>query len=332
MHHAIKTENLTKIYKPSGGFFFFLRKSTKITHARALDNVNLTVERGNTFGLLGPNGAGKTTLVKLLSTLVLPTSGTATVNGFDILEEPERVRGSIGLVTSDERSFYWRLSGRRNLQFFAELQNLSGRQAGKSIDQLVDLFSLKEFANERFDRYPSGIRQRFSIARGLLHDPQVLFLDEPTKSLDPSSARELRTSIKNLAQENRHTIVLITQQIEDAEILCDRIGIIDRGKIERTGSVDDLRRTVSPQEKYILTLKNFSLSCRNEIERIDGITQVSHREQPEKRVTLEILMVKGEDTLPRLLATLMESRVEIESVASGKIPLEEVVRELTTHK
>jgi ABC-2 type transport system ATP-binding protein len=149
----------------------------------AVQDADIAVEQGELFGLLGPNGAGKTTLIKLLSTLIVPTAGTAKVNGHDLREQP-KIKASIGLVTGDERSFYWRLTGRQNLEFFAGLNGFSADKAARRIDEVLEMIDLTDRAEERFQTYSTGMKQRLSLARGLLHDPPILFMDEPTKSLD----------------------------------------------------------------------------------------------------------------------------------------------------
>jgi ABC-2 type transport system ATP-binding protein len=220
--YPIEIVNLTKHFKEKNGLVI-----------KAVDNVSLIIEKGEIFGILGPNGAGKTTLLKILSTLILPTSGNAFVNGFDIKLEDIQVRSSVGFVPSDERSFYWRLTGRQNLDFFASLYNLHYRQSQKRIQELLNFFNLSNYADRMFGTYSSGIKQKFSIARALLHNPPVLLIDEPTKSMDPQSAFQLRKFIREKLSGQEHcTIVLVTHQIEEAKYLSDRIAIMHQGKFE----------------------------------------------------------------------------------------------------
>lgn len=239
MSYAIEAIGLTKEFRQNKSFF----RSSKDGVIRAVDGVNLQVRKGELFGLVGPNRAGKTTLLKLLSTLILPTTGKASVNGYDILKEDEKVRASIGLVTEGERSFYWRLTGRQNLRFFVSLYNLSSIESKKKIDELLELLELKEQADIQFQQYSTGIKQRMAVARCLLNDPEVLFMDEATKSLDPGAAYKLRKFIKDeLVGRREKAVLFVTHQMAEAEDICDRVAIMDDGKIKACGSMDELRK------------------------------------------------------------------------------------------
>ncbi len=215
-----------------------------------MDGVDLSVEKGEVFGILGPNGAGKTTLIKILCTLILPTAGAARINGFDLEKESGRVRESIGLVTTDERSFYWRLTGRQNLEFFASLHNFYSDDARDMVEELLGVVDLRYAADERFLNYSAGMKQRMAIARGLLNDPAVLFMDEPTRSLDPGAAQGLRNFIKDeIVRERGKTIFISTHNLEEAEELCDRVAIFDDGRIKVIGSPSDLKASLGDGSK-----------------------------------------------------------------------------------
>jgi len=210
----IKTKNLTKQYG-------------KLT---AVDGINLTVKKGEIFGLLGPNGAGKTTTLMMLSSLLKPTSGTAEVNGFDTVKEPRKVRESIGMVFQDPSSDQV-LSAYDNLKLHALLYNLPLKSINSKIDEVLTLVDLEKRKHDKVKKYSGGMRRRMEIARGLLHEPQVFFLDEPTLGLDPQTRDHIWEYIKNLAEKNSMTILLTTHYMEEAEKLCHRIAIIDHGKI-----------------------------------------------------------------------------------------------------
>lgn len=229
---AIKTGNLTKRFPPSGflGRVFTRRRAG--SGIVPVDRVNLEIANGKIFALVGPNGAGKTTLVKLLSTLMVPTSGSATVNGYSILTQPERVKASIGLVNGEGRGFFDRLSCRQNLHFFGALYGLRRGMVEEKILDLNPILGLERFLDKRHDRCSTGMKQRLSIARSLLHDPQILFLDEPTNSLDPLAARNLRACVRDLTDKKGLTVFLITHQLEEARELSDQAGIMSRGKVE----------------------------------------------------------------------------------------------------
>lgn len=209
MPFTIETLELTKQFPRNKGLWGFIPSSRYSRAVTAVDNVNLTVGRGELFGLLGPNGAGKTTLIKLLCTLIVPTSGTARVNGYDLQQE-EAIKASVGLVSGDERSFYWRLSGRRNLEFFASLHRLTAQQRHRRVEDVLGLMELRDVADETFQTCSTGMRQRLSIARGLLNNPEILFLDEPTKSLDPIATRHLHDFIKDRLVGERGVTVFLT--------------------------------------------------------------------------------------------------------------------------
>jgi ABC-2 type transport system ATP-binding protein len=233
MKFAIETVNLTK--------YFFSRKRLKRRVVKAVEDINLKVKKGELFALLGPNGAGKTTLLKLLSTLILPTKGTAYLNGYNLQEE-EKVKESIGLVTGEERSFYWRLSGRENLYFFASLYNL--KRARKRVEELVTLLEIEEI-DRRVQEYSTGMKQRLALARSLLNDPPVLLMDEPTKSLDPLAAQNLRKLIKGrLSAKEGKAVLFTTHRLEEAESFSDRIGIMDKGQLKGYGTLEELRELV----------------------------------------------------------------------------------------
>ncbi|HRW82521.1 MAG TPA: ABC transporter ATP-binding protein [Methanothrix sp.] len=250
MEKAIETTRLTKTFTVPRGLVDLVRRRPAIGGITPVDGVDLVVEKGEVFGILGPNGAGKTTLIKILCTLILPTAGSARINGFDIEKESGRVRESIGLVTTDERSFYWRLTGRQNLEFFASLHNFYSDDARNMVDDLLGVVDLKYAADERFLNYSAGMKQRMAIARGLLNDPAVLFMDEPTRSLDPGAAQGLREFIKGeIVGERGKTIFISTHNLEEAEELCDRVAIFDDGRIKVIGSPADLKASLGDSSK-----------------------------------------------------------------------------------
>ncbi len=238
-HHAIQTFELTKQF-PSG------RALGRLLPGRALgppvlDRVSLQIDSGELFGLLGPNGAGKTTLIKTLSTLIKPTSGTAWIYGAG-LEQEAAVKSRIGLVTTDERSFYWRLTGRENLEFFAALQNTAAATISERISRLLDLVGREGVADKEFRKYSSGMRQRLAIARALIHQPRILFLDEPTQGLDPPAIRSLYSLLRErLRGEHQITVLLTTHRLSEAEQLCDRMAILHQGRIRAVGTLEELR-------------------------------------------------------------------------------------------
>ncbi len=207
----------------------------------ALESVDLDVPPGELFGLLGPNGAGKTTVVKICTTLLLPTAGTARVLGEDVSQAGRQLRQRIGFVFGGERGLYWRLSGYDNLRYFGDLYRLPPDRARRRIDELVQLVGLEGRIHDRVERYSRGMKQRLHLARGLLHDPELLFLDEPTIGLDPVGARDLRQLVRGLADRGT-TVLLTTHAMLEAEAICDRIAVVHRGRIIAAGAPDVVRR------------------------------------------------------------------------------------------
>lgn len=225
----IVTSHLGKTFWPSPRLLTLSGRALS-RPVRALSDVTLQVDRGQVFGLLGPNGAGKTTLLKVLATLVLPSEGRAMVYGADVVKDGHKVRRAIGLMTGDERSFYWRLTGDENLEFFAGLRGLGPRAARRSIDAVLMLVGLSTVAREVVGRYSTGMRQRLAFARALLGDPPLLMLDEPTRSLDPEATDRIRALLRTLSQDGR-TILIATHVLAEAAAVCDRVAIVAGGRV-----------------------------------------------------------------------------------------------------
>jgi ABC-2 type transport system ATP-binding protein len=248
MQFAIKTKNLSMDYPIDRGIVKTLFKPLDQKKFRALQCINLEVKKSEIFGLIGPNGAGKTTLIKILSTLLLPNNGTASINDYDILKNPGKVRESVGLITSEERSFYWRLTGRQNLKFFANLHNLYGKKAEEAVNHALSLVGLKDKSDKRYDSFSTGMKQRLLFARGLLNQPSILFMDEPIKGMDIKIAKKMKNLILELKEKRRKTIFLTTHDMRTAEELCDRIAILNNGKILMSGRLDELKKKTKEKE------------------------------------------------------------------------------------
>ncbi len=266
MSIAIEADNLVKSYitRLKSGF---LRRKKRVLEA--LKGVSFTVNYGEIFGLLGPNGAGKTTTIKILATLLLPDGGRARVAGYDVVNEAEKVRDSIGVTLTVEKGFFWKLTGRENLKYFGMLRGLSGSRLDERVDYLLEMLELKRLgASDRFyEEYSLGMKARLCLARALLTDPPILMLDEPTLGLDPPSAREIRNLLTSLADEGK-AVLVTTHNMFEAELICDRIAIIDDGRIIATGRVEDLKRRVSNRiaVKIFVSNPNFG-----DLARLEGI-------------------------------------------------------------
>src|SRR6184192_1959008 len=249
---AIEAANLRRTYKTHTGTV--RRRAKEIESVRG---VTFQVEKGELFGLLGPNGAGKTTTIKMLITLLIPTAGSARVLGYDVVQDAREVRRRIGYVFGGERGVYERLSGYDNLRYFAELYGVPPKVQKPRIEELLELVGLKGREHERTEGYSRGMKQRLHVARGLLHDPEVLFLDEPTIGLDPVGARELRSTIASLTAAGK-TVLLTTHYMFEADALCDRIAVISKGDIVAEGSPAELKRLVA--EGSIVEIETFGAS------------------------------------------------------------------------
>jgi ABC-2 type transport system ATP-binding protein len=209
----------------------------------AVDSLDLSIGEGEIFGLLGPNGAGKTTTLSMLATLVKPTSGSATVNGYDIIKQPGEVRKSIGIVFQDPSSDDI-LTGRENLYLHALMFGVPKEQRKEKIEHVLGLVDLQDRANDIVKKYSGGMRRRLELARGLLHNPRILFLDEPTLGLDPQTREHIWAYIENLVKSERVTVIITTHYMDEADRLCDRVGIIDNGKISALDKPSELKTKV----------------------------------------------------------------------------------------
>ena len=238
---AIEARRLRKTYRTTRGVF----RRERVDQV-ALRGVDLAIERGELFGLLGPNGAGKTTMVKIFTTLLLPTSGAAVVLGLDAVRDQWALRRRIGFVFGGERGLYWRLSGLDNLRYFADLYRIPPEVSRRRIPELLERLGLAGRERDRVELYSRGMKQRLHLARGLLNDPEVLFLDEPTIGLDPVGARELRVIVRELADAGK-TIFLTTHYMFEADAICDRIAVIKGGEIVAEGTPSSIKTVVQDQ-------------------------------------------------------------------------------------
>ena len=317
--NAIEARHLSRLFdKPEGW-----HKLARVQPVTAVSDLSLTIAEGELFGLLGPNGAGKTTLVKMLCTLILPSSGSATIAGHD-LAEAGAIRAAVGLVVSDDRSFYWRLSARRNLDFFAAMHGLYGRAAAERVNQVLADVDLLDVADRRFGQFSSGMKQRLAIARGLLHRPRILFLDEPSRSLDPTATQRLHDLIRRLMAEQAMTVFLITHDLAEAEALCNRVAFMHKGRIQATGSPATLRRHframgyslhVDPVPKSVLTI----------LHHIPNL--VYHSVGPSHQI--ELRAMAGDGVLTAVLDTLHQHNIAVHHVENTPPSLEELFHHFT---
>ncbi len=323
MDAAINITNLTKQFPRTTGYRDLLPFRQK-QFTTAVNDVSLHIKEGEFFGLLGPNGAGKTTLIKMLSCLVIPSAGTAQIFGHDILREEQAVKNLVGLVSSEERSFFWRLTGRENLQFFASLYHLPKPQAKKHINELLEMVGLSDKGDTKFHHYSTGMRQKLSIARGLLSQPEVLFVDEPTRSLDPVSAQTVRHFFKDRVSSEGKTVILATHNLNEAEQLCDRLAIMDYGRVIALGTVKELRSLFQSHEGCRLQVRHLSESILPKLRQIDGIADCYISNQQNRDSTLELRLYNRQAVLPRVLQLVIQSNAEIYDCQIRELPLDEI--------
>lgn len=317
---AIAAQGLSKQFIDRSGWRFW---QTGAVH-QAVDDVSLEVGRGELFGLLGPNGAGKTTLVKMLCTLVQPTAGQATVVGFP-LSDGRAIRRRVGLTVTDERSFYWRLSGRQNLRFFAGLHGIFGQPADLRIAELLDDVALTEAADNRFSNYSSGMRQRLSIARALLPRPELLVLDEPSRSLDPVATNRLHDLILKLQKEQGLTVFLITHDLAEAEKLCRRVAVMSRGRLIAQGTPAEIGARLVPAVKYAVSVAGLPPERWRELARLHpalSITAVGDE------ATITFKCRSQESLLDDVLRAVRDAGGTIRAVDSRSPSLDEAFQKL----
>jgi ABC-2 type transport system ATP-binding protein len=275
---VIEAQDLHRTYRTHTGT---IRRRVK--EIEAVRGVSFQIEKGELFGLLGPNGAGKTTTIKMLITLLIPTSGSARVLGHDVVKEAREVRKRIGYVFGGERGVYERLSGYDNLRYFAELYGVPAKIQKARIEELLELVGLKGREHERAEGYSRGMKQRLHVARGLLHDPEVLFLDEPTIGLDPVGARELRATIASLTDAGK-TILLTTHYMFEADALCDRIAVISKGEIVAEGTPGQLKSRVASGSVTEVEVYGVPDETVERLRKLEGVLAVWVEERDQAQV------------------------------------------------
>ncbi|MFQ5670453.1 MAG: ABC transporter ATP-binding protein [Acidobacteriota bacterium] len=335
LHHgepAIITNDLCKRFtRPRDLASLLLHPRRSPQRVTALDQINLEVRRGEVFGLLGPNGAGKTTLLKILACLVLPDSGSAMINGYSITGNEMAVKRSIGYVTSDERSFYWRLTGAQNLAFFARLFHIPSGEISSLVRRLLARVELVEKADAPFSSYSSGMKQRLSMARALLHDPPILYLDEPTRSLDPVTARHIRLFIRDhLARVEKKTVFLATHNLHEAADLCHRMAILSRARVHRIGRLEEFRSLFSAGRRYrLITDRPVDLSGIARVIEENGEKNASRGASGAGSVSVLLELTQKEDgSLSALVARLAASGTRVLELARQERSLEDLFEQI----
>ncbi|MGZ4437022.1 MAG: ABC transporter ATP-binding protein [Nocardioidaceae bacterium] len=316
---VVDATDLRRSYRTRTGL---LKRDKK--EVEAVRGVTFSIEQGELFGLLGPNGAGKTTTIKMLITLLLPTAGSATVLGHDVVSDAREVRRNIGYVFGGDRGLYERLSALDNLRYFAELYGVPARESKARIGSLIEMVGLSGREKERVEGFSRGMRQRLHIARGLLHDPAVLFLDEPTIGIDPVGARELRATIGTLKEQGK-TILLTTHYMFEADELCDRIAVIAGGRLVAEGTPLDLKARVTAG--HVVEVETFGMHDHHvdAVRTVAGVRSVAVEERGHAQVLL-VQVEPGAEVTSGVLSRLDGTNVG--RVASRQPTLEDAYVEL----
>jgi len=309
---AIKSEGIFKVYR-SGWW----GKKEKVV----LKGINLQVEEGKIFGILGPNGAGKTTLLSILSTLLLPDRGRVEVLGFDNIKSGQRIREKVN-ISSGNANFLWSLSVKENLHFYGMLYGLTGKRREEKVESLIALFDLEEHCDVTFDRLSTGMKQRLSLAKSLLNDPSLLFLDEPTVGLDPSVSIRIREQIRSIQKDRGMTVLLTTHNMKEAEYLCDRIAFIKEGEILATGSAEELKRMVRVGD--LIRIKFKGNISEEDLLHAEGVINYSITDN-----LCEIMVDDSERRVGSIVVMISERGAQVKKVTLGHTDLEDVFIEFS---
>ena len=330
---VVRASDLVKWYPVPRRYREIVLKPFDFKKILAVDGISIEIMRNEIYGLLGPNGAGKTTLIKMLVGLVFPTSGCAKICGLDIVANLNHAKKKLGCVLSEERSFFWRLTGRQNLDFFSTLYNLDKRESMKRIDYLFDLVELQDMADERFMNYSTGMKQKMAIARGLLVNPDILFMDEPTKSLDPYTAAKLRNFVKDEIVDNLgKTVFMATHNLQDVEDLCTKIAIISKGKIKAVGTPQEIRKIIDTKKRFeIITLDYFE-NMEKRFETIPDTFIESIKTEDDSLFTITFQTETENEVIPEIIKLLVANHVRVISIKEIQRSLTEVFSKIVEDK
>lgn len=314
--------------------FISVLRGKKDYQITALDHVNFTIAPGEVFGLLGPNGAGKTTLIKILSTLVLPDSGSAMVYGIDVVKNSRAALRKLQAVLAEGWGFERRLSGRQNLEFYATLYGIPHEAAVERIDELLEFCQLKDVADQMFQKYSTGMTRKLLVGRALLTDASVLLFDEPTSGLDPASAADFRAFLKNiLVRERGKTLIWATHNLFEAQMICDTIGVLNKGQLVAKGSPSEIRMAIAEKVNMSITVSGNGVETRTEelerISHINGVVQFGMRKDTETtNVRLDIEATRDVD-YNQIFALLSTLGLRIVGMEASQPSLEEAFIRLT---
>jgi ABC-2 type transport system ATP-binding protein len=318
MQGQVTIENLIKTYtvKQRKGLF-----KSEVKKVEALKGVSLEIKPGEIFGLLGPNGAGKTTLIKCLTTLLLPTSGRIVINGYELTKDDNAIRATVGCMLMGERGLYWKLTGRENLVFFGALYHLGPRDRKRRAEEIIQKLDLGEIADRSVESYSSGQKMKLAFAKSLINDAPLLILDEPTNTLDVPSARELRAVVRELNTEGK-TVIYTTHIMSEAETLCDRVAIVDRGQVLAMGAVADLKASLQ-RESVIRIDGVISAKATEAVQGLAGVNRAA-TVAVNGHSQLTVVTEDQQFLLPRLIETLTQHGVVMQKITPEEVTLEDV--------
>lgn len=320
----VEADGLSKVYRRPNG-----------TTIQAVQDVSLSIEQGEIFSLLGPNGAGKTTTISMISGLVEPTSGDARIGGYSIRTQAIQAKRLLGVIPQ-EIALYQELSARRNLEFFGRMYGLSGRELGQRVDEVLEFIDLKDRQHDRVDTFSGGMKRRVNIGVGLLHRPQLVYMDEPTVGIDPQNRRRILDTVKRLRDEYQMTILYTTHLMEEAQELSDRVGIIDHGRLIALGTQGDLTQQVGEEDLLLFRIDALEMAeaTLQALEKIEGVNRALFTPPQAVNGTsapaeLTIFAKRGRRALPQAILELDERQIHVLSVEVREPDLEAVFLHLT---
>ena len=325
---AVEMSGLTKRFPVRRTWADMLRHPGHRSNLVAVDQVSCSIERGEFFGLLGPNGAGKTTLFKLLSTLILPDEGTARICGVDLRSDPRGVRSFVNPVIADERSLNWRLSATENLCLYATLHGLKDQARERRIGEILEVVGLEDARHKTVGAFSSGMKQRLLLARALLSTPRVLLLDEPTRSLDPISARNFRLFLRNeIVSRQSCTVILATHNTEEALDLCDRVGVLDQGRLVAVGTPAELTHRVAGA-RYRVWTKTPNHRAFRALDHELGVSRVAQIGDGGDWGIVELTLAADGDASATVLESLIHRGVSVARFERVQLPLADLIEDL----
>jgi len=323
---AIEVRDVKKYFYSKKRSLF---KKSEVKEFKAVDGVSFDIYKGEIFGLLGPNGAGKTTLIKMITGLLLPTEGTILVLGIDVVKETIKAQRNIGTVLAGDRSIYWKLTARENLEYFGALYGLKRTEAKERAEMILERLGLSEKADQIVEKFSTGMKQKVALGKALMPNAPILLLDEPTLGLDPQSAINLREIILEFKREGK-TILLTTHYMEEADFLSDRVAIIDSGKIIALDKPDNLKKSINKVKTMKLELMGTSYETIEGLENLEKVQNVlSHYNQQNRTFEVTIHHHDGESIVHEILDYVLKKKAKVLNINVEEPSLEDVFIHLT---